>query len=303
VYSLETATGELPTFPDRIEVLAFKEPVPSLLGEQRAKELAKGLDFAGEGELSEDKQFIVFEDAGDKRTLTVDLTTQHFILITDPKHIQETIPKGSALSSADAVKEAQEFLKRNGLMKGGFDVGVQTTQVHRIVNGEVENALSVSDGQFTRVDFFRTLTDISADSFSMLPPNPKIGLIQIWITSGLNPVVNNVLAASYIVWELDKETAETYPLRPVSAAWEEVKEGQGFAEILVEGSSPLDTYSTLNIGSISVREVWLAYFDDSSFQKYLQPIYVFSGSATTNDGREAEFTAYRPAIADEWIQE
>ncbi len=302
-YSLETATGELPSLPDRAKVIAVKEITPSLLGEQRANDLAKSLGFAGESNLSGDKRSLIFRDTGDKRTLTINLTTQFFSLSTDLDHIERTVPKGSALNSAGAVQKAQGFLKRNGLQKGGYDIGTQTTQIHQVTNGIVEDAPSVSEGQFTRVDFFRTLTNASTGSFSILPANPKIGLVQVWVTSGLDPDINNILAASYIVWELDKEKAETYPLRSVASAWEEVKEGKGIAEVLVEGSSPLDTYVPLNVVAVSVREVRLAYFDDSSYQEYLQPIYVFSGSATTAGGKEADFTAYRPAISTEWIQE
>jgi len=301
-YLLETATGELPSFSDRAEVVAMKTIQPSPLGEQRAKALAENLDFSGEGELSEDKKSVIFRDATDKRTLTVNLTSQNLTLTTDLSHIQKTIPKGSALTSSETVKEGREFLSRKGLLKGEFGEGRQTTQVHRVVDGKVKDAPSVSEGQFTRVDFFRNLTGVSANSYPILPSNPKIGLIQIWITSGLKPEINNILHISYVVWEMDKEKTETYPLRPVSSAWEEVKQGKGIAELLVEGNSPLDPYTLLTLKTISVRKVELAYFDDSSWQRYLQPIYVFSGSAKTTDGKEADFTAYGSAVSTDWIQ-
>lgn len=311
-FLLETATGELPSFPDRAVVVAMKEIPPSLLGEQRAKNLAEQFDFSGEGELSKDKKSIIFRDKTDKRTLTVNLTTQLFTLATDLGHIEKTVPKGRALTSAQATSEGQEFLSRNGLLKGEFGEGRQTTQVHRVVNGKARDALSASEGQFTRVDFFRNLTGVSAESFPILPPSPKIGMIQMWVTSGLEPKINNILYLSYTVWEVveervDKETVkkktETYPLRPVSSAWEEVKTGKGIAELLAKGSSPLDPYTPLTLKTISIRKVQLAYFDDSSWQRYLQPIYVFSGSAKTTDGKEADFTAYRPAVSDDWIQQ
>lgn len=302
-FHLETTTGELPDLPEQAEVVAMKEVAPNLLGEQQAKELADELDFGGDDSLSADKRSIVFRDGTDKRTLTVDLSTQNFTLTTALGHIQSIVPKGSALTSAEAIKKAQEFLTRNGLLKGEFEGGAQTTRLHQIVNGKAEVASALSEAQFTRVDFFRNLTGVSADSFAILPPNPEIGLVQIWITSGLSPQINNILYASYTVWELDKERAETYPLRPVSSAWEEVQEGKGIAEILIEGTSTLNSYTPPTLKSVTIRNVWLAYFDDDSSQDYLQPIYVFSGEAKTTDGQEADFVAYVPAVSPEWIQE
>lgn len=307
VYVLETATGELPPLPDDFpsgaKVVALKEIQPSPIGEQRAKNLAEKLDFPSEGKLSKDKRSIIFEDVVDKRTLTVNLTNQNFTLTTDLNHIQRIIPKGRALLKGEAIKEAQNFLNRNGLLKGDFDGGRQETRFHRVVGGKVSDALSVSEGQFTRVDFFRNLIGVSAEGASLLPPNPKIGLVQIWITSGIHPTINNILYISYAVWEIDKEKVETYPLRPVSSAWEEVKQGKGVAELLVEGSSPLDPYTPLSLGTVSIRNIDLAYFDDSSWQRYLQPIYAFSGTGKTVNGKKIEFTAYRPAITDNWIRE
>lgn len=302
-YLLETATGELPTLPDRTEVVAMKKIQPSPLGEQRAKDLAKKFDFGGEGELSADKKAIIFKDVIDKRTLTVNLTSQNFTLTTDLDHIQKTIPKGSALTSAEAIKEGQNFLNRTGLLKGEFSEGRQTTQVHQVDGGKVKDAISVSEGQFTRVDFFRNLTGISANSYPILPANPQIGLIQIWITSGLKPVINNTLYLSYTVWEIDKERVETYPLRPVAEAWEEVKQGKGIAALLLEGGSPLDPHTPLTLKTISVQKVELTYFDDTFWQRYLQPIYVFSGSAKTDDGKEVTLAAYIQAVDTAWVSD
>jgi hypothetical protein len=302
-FHLETATGKLPNLPEQAEIVAMRGPQQSLLGEQRAKDLADSLDFGDDGELSTDKKSIVFRDTTDKRTLTVDLSTQNFTLSTELSHIQNTVPRGSALTSSEAIQEAQKFLNRNGLLGDDFGGGVQTTQLHQVVNGKAEVASSLSGAQFTRVDFYRNLTEVSADSFAMLPPNPKIGLIQVWVTSGLKPQINNTLYVSYTVWELDKEKVETYPLRSVSSAWEEVQEGKGVAEILVEKASALNPNTNVTLSTITIRSVRLAYFDDDSFQSYLQPIFVFSGEATTTSGEETDFTAYRPAVSDEWVEE
>ena len=42
-----------------------------------------------------------------------------------------------------------------------------------------------------------------------------------------------------------------------------------------------------------------ASFDEAP--SYLQPIYVFSGLASTTEGKEGKFTAYIQAVSDEWV--
>ena|SRR3989344_3407614 len=293
-YTLDTATGVLPEFDDRTEVVAVTMPQPTLLGEQKARTLANELDFGGEGTLSSDKKTLTFQDATDGRTLAVDVTTQNFNLSTSFGRIR-TLPKGSAPSGSEAVKTAQERLNSLGLLKFGFDTGNQTTGF-RAISGEAEVvAGSISEAHFTEVNFFRSLTEVSATNYPILPPDPQQGLIQVWVTAGLKPEINNVLKISYRAQEteLDKTQIETYPLLDVAEAWRDVQNRQGIAFV----------GTTDALTSIQITKVELAYFDDPVYQPYLQPIYVFSGVAKTTGNKEVEFVAYSQAVSSEWIEE
>ena len=292
--TLDTATGTLPEFDDRAEVVAIATPQPTLLGEEKARNLAKELDFGGEGTLSSDKKTLTFQDAPDGRTLVVDVTTQNFNLSTGLGKIH-SLPKGSAPSGPEAIKNVQEILNQLGLLKFGFDTGNQTV-IFRAASAEaVDEVGSISEAHLTEVDFFRSLTEVAAQSYPILPAAPKQGLIQVWVTTGLRPEILNVLRISYNAQEteLDKTRIETYPLRNVSEAWEEIKNRQGIA--LVGTSAPLAT--------IQITKVELAYFDDPVYQNYLQPIYVFSGVAKSTNNQEVEFVAYSQAVSTDWIQD
>ena len=294
-YLLETPTGALPQFDDRAYVVAMKPIQPTLLGEEKARQLADALDFGGEGELSADKKLLTFRDLIDQRTLTVNVTTQNFNLATSVSRMS-TLPKGSAPSGAEAVKSAQQLLSQLGLLKFGFDTGNQTTLFLAAGTGpQLEKAGSISEAHLTEVNFFRSLTGIAEQNFPILPADPKKGLIQVQITTGLKPEINNTLGIVYNAQEteIDKEKFETYPLRDVGEAWEEVKTGQGIAYVGTSG----------DLQTIQINSVSLAYFDDTVHQEYLQPIYVFSGVAKTGDGKEFEFVAYSQAISGDWIKE
>ena len=293
-YLLETPTGALPSFDDRAYVVAMKPVQTTLLGEEKARELADELDFGGEGDLSANKKFLTFRDALDKRTLIVNVTTQNFSLTTDPAQISK-LTKGSAPSGTEAVKAAQQLLDRLGLQKFGFEAGNQTTSFKFATTKELKNAGSISEAHLTEVSFFRSLTEVTDQNFPILPLDPKKGLIQVQITTGLRPEINNILGIVYNAQEveIDKEKKETYPLRDVAEAWEEVKAGQGVAFV-----GTAEELKTIQITSIS-----LAYFDDVVHQEYLQPIFVFSGVAKTKENQEVTFTAYRPAVSKEWVRD
>lgn len=293
-YSLETPTGVLPEFSDRSEVVAAAEFQPSLLGEDEARALAQNLNFGGEGALSADNKTLTFRDATDGRILAVDVVSQNFTLSTDANHIG-ALSKGAAPSGPDAIKGAQDFLSNLGLLKFGFEAGNQTTTFRAATGGVIKEAGSISEAQLTEVNFFRSLTGVGKQTYSILTANPKQGLIQVWITTDLHPDVLNILRISYNAAEseLNKNKVETYPLRNVAEAWQDIQKGKGIAYIGIKG----------NLKTVEITSVDLSYFDDATYQKYLQPIYVFSGVAKTANGSEGEFTAYVQAVSKDWITE
>lgn len=292
-YILDTATGALPEFDDRAKVVAITGSQPTLLGEEKARDLAKDLDFGREGTLSPDKKTLTFQDVPDGRTLAVDVTTQNFNLSTRLDRIR-LLPKGSAPPGPEATKKAQEILARQGLLKFGFETGSQTTLFRAAGPDTAAEVGSISEAHFTEVNFFRSLTEVSAQAYPILPPDPRQGIIQVWVTTGLRPEILNILRITYRAQEtkLDKTRVETYPLRNVSEAWEEIKNRQGVA--FVGTKAPLT--------AVQITRVELAYFEDPIYQKYLQPIYVFSGVAKGTDNQEAEFIAYSQAVSTDWIE-
>jgi hypothetical protein len=292
-YTLDTPTGALPEFDDRAVVLAMLAPQPTLLAEEKARSLARALDFGGEGDLSVDKRKLTFEDLTDKRTLTVDLTTQNFVLSTSLEKIA-SLSKGLALSGPEAIKKAQEILSQLGLQKFGFEAGNQTTNFQASQGSATAKVSSISEAQFTEVNFYRSLTEVSEQNFPILPIDQKKGLIQVWVSSEMKPEINNIFQIIYNAQEaeVNKSGTETYPLKNVMDAWEEVKSGQGTAYI----------GSTENLSTVQITSITLAYFDDAIRQDYMQPIYVFSGVAKTASNKEVEFVAYSQAVSKDWTR-
>ncbi|MFS8501523.1 MAG: hypothetical protein FWJ59_06950, partial [Caldicoprobacter sp.] len=82
-----------------------------------------------------------------------------------------------------------------------------------------------------------------------------------------------------------------FPLKSIQQAFGELQAGK--ASISIEGDASKGT----------VKEVYLAYYQYGlpAEQKYLQPVYVFEGVASS-DGIQKPFVAYVPSIPDSYIE-
>jgi hypothetical protein len=83
----------------------------------------------------------------------------------------------------------------------------------------------------------------------------------------------------YNYFPADYTTVETYPLRPIDQAWDELQAGKGFIAQLDAG-----------VSDVTVRKITLGYFDSFEPQKYMQPVYVFTG--------DNHFVGYVQAVKD-----
>ncbi|MEX1061828.1 MAG: hypothetical protein WEC39_01815 [Patescibacteria group bacterium] len=294
VYILETPTGQLPEISDRAEVAAMANPVVTLLGEEKARELAAKLDFGGQGTLSADRKTLTFKDTPDQRTLVVNVITQDFQLSTSASQIVKLV-KGNAPSPTTATESAKRILTQQlGLLKFGFEAGNQTTSFWTSNGKILQEVGSSSEAHFTEVSFFRTLTDVGSQNHPLLPPNPKRGLIRVGVTTLLSPPILNTISLYFEAaeTEIDKTKVETYPIKTPQQAWDEMRAQNKVAYSELTGE----------LDSVTITGISLAYFDDPNYQAYLQPIYVFSGVGKIGRS-EGEFITYVSAVSADWVED
>ena len=96
------------------------------------------------------------------------------------------------------------------------------------------------------------------------------------IVSG-NARLADITYLEYNYYPVEYGRQETYPLIPVSQAWQTLESGDGFVARLDDG-----------VENVTVRRVGLAYLDTFEPQLFLQPVYVFTG--------DNKFVGYVPAI-------
>lgn len=292
-FKLETATGALPALAREFKVYKVKKPTPTLLAAENARRLARAFGFSGSGNLI-DQENLRFIDG--KRTFTISTVTQNFLLETDISYLAETTKAGFAVDEPEAIASAKGVLVQNGLLKGGFEKGTQKAHIYKIEGGQPKSVEGSSQGDFTAVYFLRSL-DAQPQNIPILPQKPKLGAIEVWVSRGgafgtFQPKI------SYLVWEYEKENPETYPLKPLALAWEEVKSGAGVVEILPEGAQPLDAFGIPEILAVKIETIEITYVDLPFISDFLQPVYVFSGETQTREGGKTTFVAMIQAVAE-----
>lgn len=294
-YFLETVTGGLPNLGELAYVYKLKEKKYSLLSEDKTRELAKSLGFKSEPKSLSSTEFF-WSNAKEGRTLNANVITGNFRLETDLNILSDSLIGGAAPSHDEAVRLSGSILKN---LTPDYSEGEKETTLVKIKNGTLSQALSLAEAVAGKVDYFRAIENIP-----ILGPNPKAGLIQVYVTKSAESQIQRFPIIYFTNWEIEKSKNATYPLITVSAAYNAVVNGRAnIVHLKKDTDDPFTSYSPFSLRNITINNIFLGYFDSLNFQKFLQPIYVFQGRFVASDGNGGEYIAYYPAIAKEWLEE
>jgi hypothetical protein len=275
-FALETPEGGLPVLPTQSKVFFMPQLAPNLLSLDVAKEKASSLGFLP-AEQAVSQTIYRFSHKDTPATLEMNIVNGNFSisydLKADPSPIERKPPApevGAAavrsyLSSADLLPEdltgptANEFLK--------------------IETDKLIGALSLSDSDLIRINFFRK----TYDNLPSLTPEPNKG--NVWsIISGAREREKQIIAAEYHYFPVDEGKFSTYPIKTSQIAWDELNAGSAYVA----------TYGANAEGkTVTIRRIFLAYFDAGSYTEFFQPIVAFEG--------DNGFVAYVPAVTSDYI--
>lgn len=129
------------------------------------------------------------------------------------------------------------------------------------------------------VDFYRP--DI--DTYPMVSPkyfNSHNYVLLAFFPGGRY----KILKAQVKFFEKSDEQVGMYPLRTGEEAYSMLQKGKGFVVSNPQG-----------LKNVTVRKMFLGYFDPDIYQEYLQPVYVFLG--------DGDFVGYVSAVNDQYLIE
>jgi len=278
-FRLETIEGTVPTASNSAAVYFMPKNAANLLGLPKAEEFATKVEFTG-APIQETKNVYRFEDPSTiLRQMRYDIISKNFIIRYLFEQDTSIFTERNIPLSSEAIEDSKNFLQNYGLLPEDFVDGDIKVQYLRFVGDKLVTTTSHSQADSIRIDFFRN----RMNNVPVFTPNPDEGLIN-FIYSGSTINKKRVLQIAYTYWPVDFGTTGTYEVKTSSTAWQELQNGNGYI-----ARSPKN-----GITNVTVRRVYLGYYDSIEPQTYIQPVFVFEG----DDG----FLAYVPAIAPPWTE-
>lgn len=146
-------------------------------------------------------------------------------------------------------------------------------------------------------DVYEIVFSSSIDSYPIIGFGPAQDVALARVTKE-----GQLITFNYFFHQFDREKVGVYPLKSSEEIISQIQQGQGKILSLKtkEGRetnlNPENPIKTINLGSVN-----LAYYETVEKQEYLQPIYLFLGGVTLEDGQVLEVSLYLPAVSSEWL--
>lgn len=245
---------------------------------EKAFIMAKNFGFDGENSNYKlENNTAIFSD--EKQKLTIDIDTFNFsyqyFFENDPSLFEEaTIPEQHIIQNQtiDFLKKINRYPEELAL--GKININLLYFDPLNKIFTKVKNS---EEANAVEVNFFRP--DI--DNFPVVTPNFPSS--QNYFLLVFKNFEFKILRGQIKFYEKSNENYGIYLLNSGEKVWQKLKNGEYF---LI--NAPKETKK------IIIKKMFLAYYDPDIYQPYLQPVYVFIG--------EPNFTAFTPAVADEYVE-
>lgn len=278
-YTLETPEGGLPAnIPTQAKVYFMPKVSPNLLSLDAAKVTAGSLGFNGNSQQISDTIYS-FNNPKAPVTLQMNIITGTFSISYNLAQDKSPLNNKPPIAEV-AASEFRSFLSTGGVLPTDI-TGPTTNKYLKLINGQLLDALSLSEADMVKVNLFRKNYD-NLPSVTGIPDQANI-----WaIISGSSNHDQKIIAAENHYYTVDETQFSTYPIKTPTEAFTEFQNGQAYIAavgINKEGSN------------LKIRRMYIAYFDPGVVTEFYQPIYVFEG--------DNGFTAYLPAVTSAYYGE
>lgn len=272
-YSINTLSGSLPSFPDRMIVNLIATPTASLQSLNNAKHLVQAVGFDGDEVRISESVYQWLNPNPPEQKMQYDIISKNFMLTSNYLLDEDIIKLNQLPDEQDSQRQAEDFLTQLQAFPSDIQATKSAITFFAVQDGSLAKTTSFSNAQIIRVDFFQQDVNSYPIYYPQYPYSPLYVLI-----GGTGDIVEATYNHNSIT-----DTSGTYPIYSATEALEQLKKGQGYIAYY-EGSSD----------KILIQNVRLGYYLDDHQLTYLMPIYIFEG----ND----KFTAYVSAIKGTLIQ-
>ena len=286
-FNLALPEGSLPTMPAELVVYSIPRPAGTLssLDEAIVKADKFGLEETPD-KLSE-TNYIWKNPDKPAKTLNMNIITGEYIYKYNPTIDPEILKGKFKISAEKAVKEAEKFLRRVDSWPKDLEGGKTSLKFYKQVGKKRSKVSSFSEANEVEVLLYRKPIE---DTYPLVQANPSTSLVRVILGTN-SSLERGIVETGYTYWKFDLNSSTPYPIKTSQQAWDDFQQGRAS---FVKGNQ--DAFSEISLASIS-----LGYFEAKPYQPYLQPVFIFEGIGISK-GKKVEFTAYLPAVIDEYIQ-
>lgn len=275
-FSFEFANDTVPKFSDQAKVYVIYRSNSSILALENDKKTAEKFEFT-QDPVEVKTGIYEFKNSTLNKTLTMNVLNGSFKL-TYPYTTDQLLLNPSKMpSKSEAIETASNYLEAGDKMTADLENGEKKVTYWKIQDGSLIAANSQSEANVARVDFYRS----KLDDLEVLSENVGQASVSV-LVSGSDVEDKEILEVDYKDLNIDKESYSTYPIKTAEEAIEDLKAGNYWPAADVTTSQ------------VTIKNVYLAYFEPVSLTNYLQPVFVFEGNNN--------FVAYVSAVSSKSIK-
>ncbi len=269
-YRINTLTGRLPIFPDRMKVYKIKKKEPSLVALQTVRGNLKILGFdENETKLSE-STYQWNNRLG--QTIQVNILTDNFKLSSNFLSGEPEKISGIATKKDDAYNSSLSFLEGLNQDTSDIDRGKSTLTYLKSSQGIITRADSQNEANLSRLDLFQK----DLEKYKIYYP----GLTEstMYFVFKNREGIPTMTDAHLVHLIADLASFSEYPIKTSDQAFADLKAGNSY--VFNENK---------NADQLDITDVFLGYYIGQEDQQYFLPIIVFKGKG---------FTAYVQGVPD-----
>lgn len=257
-YRVNTVSGKLPFFSDRIRVYKLAQNEASITALKTARDDAFKMGFI-DNQTAVTTSSYSWTNPETQSILTLNIISHNFTITSDLSS-NPLFATGQTLTQENAIENTTQIIKTLGANTEDIDFSKTQVANFAIQNGAFTNSDPLLQEQATKITLFQNPVDKIPIYYPIY--NDSILFFYLSFINGKTEVVE----ASYIHKYPNLSESSTYPLKSTTQAFEELKKGNGF----------IVNPTTDDI--IDITDVSLGYYiDESPDQKFLMPIIVFKG--------------------------
>ncbi len=265
-----------PAFGDMDVITLYKlKPMSfSLMGDQKARDIAKRLNFPGQPNIIDDRKFL-YTYLGNPLEESLTIDTKTMFLTLDTNYLSTTNVYGTTTLTGEkqvpdrveGIKAVRHYLNEAGILPPDLSDQAAVVEYQKGVGNRLEPVQNVIEADYIAVSLPRVpLPGFKNDQPSQYKFYGPDNISSVYGVVGKTREGENfVVHLRSYYYSLDMIDTATYPLRGSLSAWQSLQAGEGYV------------VNPRRLRNVTIRNIELGFYESNQEQEFLLPIYVFHG--------------------------